>query len=129
MLPPGDRVIAWFSCGDASAAAAYMAIAKYGDAVEVCYCDTLAYEHPDNRRFLADVEKWLGRPVTVLRSEELRDACDNRGWLPEPNVGRVANGVPSRSHRLKCLGNAVVPQIPEIIGRAIMSVHNQGEHP
>ena len=61
--------------------------------------------------------------------QELRDACDNRGWLPEPNVGRVANGVPSRSHRLKCLGNAVVPQIPEIIGRAIMSVHNQGEHP
>ena len=61
--------------------------------------------------------------------QELRDACDNRGWLPEPNVGRVANGVPSRSHRLKCLGNAVIPQIPEIIGRAIMSVHNQGEHP
>ena len=61
--------------------------------------------------------------------QELRDACDNRGWLSEPNVGRVANGVPSRSHRLKCLGNAVIPQIPEIIGRAIMSVHNQGEHP
>jgi len=50
-------------------------------------------------------------------------------WRTEPNVGRVANGVPNRSHRLKCLGNAVIPQIPEIIGRAIMSVHNQGEHP
>jgi len=61
--------------------------------------------------------------------QEFRDACDKRGWLPEPNVGRVANGVPNRSHRLKCLGNAVIPQIPEIIGRAIMSVHNQGEHP
>ena len=31
-------------------------------------------------------------------------------WLPEPSVGRVANGVPSRVDRLKCLGNAVVPQ-------------------
>ena len=41
-------------------------------------------------------------------------------WQIEPNVGRVANGVPARSHRLKCLGNAVVPQIPELIGRAIM---------
>ena len=40
-------------------------------------------------------------------------------WLPEPAVGRVANGIPSRSHRLKCLGNAVVPPIPELIGRAI----------
>ena len=44
-----------------------------------------------------------------------------RIWETEPDVGRVANGVPSRSHRLKCLGNAVVPQIPELIGRAIKS--------
>jgi len=42
-----------------------------------------------------------------------------RIWEAEPDVGRVANGVPARSHRLKCLGNAVVPQIPELIGRAI----------
>ena len=41
-------------------------------------------------------------------------------WATEPCVGRVANGVPNLSHRLKCLGNAVVPQIPELIGRAIM---------
>ena len=41
-------------------------------------------------------------------------------WLPEPNVGRVAHGVPSRVDRLKCLGNAVVPQIPEMIGYAIL---------
>jgi len=44
-------------------------------------------------------------------------------WDAEPSVGRVANGVPNRSHRLKCLGNAVVPQIPELIGRAIMEAH------
>lgn len=31
-------------------------------------------------------------------------------WAIEPNVGRVANGVPHRVDRLKCLGNAVVPQ-------------------
>jgi DNA (cytosine-5)-methyltransferase 1 len=35
-------------------------------------------------------------------------------------VGRVANGVPARSHRLKALGNAVVPQIPQLIGYAIL---------
>lgn len=40
-------------------------------------------------------------------------------WSVEPDVGRVANGVPARSHRLRALGNAVVPQIPELIGRAI----------
>jgi DNA (cytosine-5)-methyltransferase 1 len=40
-------------------------------------------------------------------------------WSVEPNVGRVANGVSGRMDRLKQLGNAVVPQIPELIGRAI----------
>lgn len=42
-------------------------------------------------------------------------------WAVEPNVGRVVDGIPNRAHRLKCLGNAVVPPIPELIGRAIIS--------
>ena len=41
-------------------------------------------------------------------------------WATEPELGRVANGIPDRAHRLKGLGNAVVPQIPELIGRAIL---------
>ncbi len=41
-------------------------------------------------------------------------------WRAEPDVGRVAHGVHARVDRLKALGNAVVPQIPELIGRAIM---------
>jgi DNA (cytosine-5)-methyltransferase 1 len=53
------------------------------------------------------------------------ECCDGgRGkgnpWHIEPELGRVADGIPNRSHRLKQLGNAVVPQIPEAIGRAIM---------
>ena len=32
-------------------------------------------------------------------------------WEPEPNVGRVAHGVPNRIHRLRCLGNSIVPQV------------------
>jgi len=71
-----SRVIAWFSCGDASAVAAQLAVEKYGDRCEVCYCDTFAYEHPDNRRFFADVERWLGRPIKVLRSDEYSDIYD-----------------------------------------------------
>jgi DNA (cytosine-5)-methyltransferase 1 len=47
--------------------------------------------------------------------------CGLQGWWEiEPDVGRVADGIPARMDRLKGLGNAVVPQIPEIIGRAIM---------
>ena len=43
-------------------------------------------------------------------------------WPAEPDVGRVANGIPGRVDRLKQLGNAVVPQIPELIGLAIMEL-------
>lgn len=43
-------------------------------------------------------------------------------WSIEPDVGRVANGVPMRVDRLSGLGNAVVPQIPEIIGYSIMKL-------
>lgn len=46
-------------------------------------------------------------------------------WSSEPDVGRVANGIPGRVDRLKQLGNAVVPQIPEIIGRAILQTITQ----
>jgi DNA (cytosine-5)-methyltransferase 1 len=48
-------------------------------------------------------------------------------WLPEPNVGRVANGVPRRVDRLKALGNAVVPQIPEMIGYAILEAERAAQ--
>jgi DNA (cytosine-5)-methyltransferase 1 len=45
-------------------------------------------------------------------------------WLDgswERGIARVATGVPDKSARLKAIGNAVVPQIPEFIGRAILA--------
>tara|TARA_R100000808_G_scaffold13906_2_gene33305 strand:- start:4351 stop:5454 length:1104 start_codon:yes stop_codon:yes gene_type:complete len=42
-------------------------------------------------------------------------------WAVEPNVGRVAHGIPNRVDRLKQLGNSVVPQIPYLLGCAILS--------
>ena len=40
-------------------------------------------------------------------------------WTVEPDVVRVAHGVPARVDRLRGLGNAVVPQVAEVIGRMI----------
>ena len=43
-----------------------------------------------------------------------------RHWAVEPDVGRVAHGVPDRVDRLAALGNALIPQIPEWIGQRIV---------
>jgi len=43
-------------------------------------------------------------------------------WAIEPNVGRVAHGIPKRVDRIKGLGNAIVPQIAEQIGRVIKEI-------
>jgi DNA (cytosine-5)-methyltransferase 1 len=45
----------------------------------------------------------------------------------EPTIRRGADGIPNYAHRLKGLGNAVVPQIPEIIGRAIIEIQNKNQ--
>lgn len=43
-------------------------------------------------------------------------------WAAEPCVGRVANGISRRVDRLKCLGNAVVPQVAELIGGQVVKL-------
>lgn len=75
-FPAADRVLCWFSCGAASAVAADLAVKKYGSRAEVLYCDTFAHEHPDNRRFFADVERWIDHPIKVIRSAEYTDIYD-----------------------------------------------------
>ena len=47
-------------------------------------------------------------------------------WLPEPAVGRVANGIPRRLDRLKGLGNAIVPQVAQRIGETIKQIEAKG---
>jgi DNA (cytosine-5)-methyltransferase 1 len=62
-----------------------------------------------------NIQRWEGRGKTEIRFKELWDGW----WAAEPDVGRVANGIPFRVDRIKCLGNAVVPQVAEVIAKAI----------
>jgi DNA (cytosine-5)-methyltransferase 1 len=59
------------------------------------------------------------------RASEGRGASVERPWAVEPGVGRVAHGVPDRVDRLTALGNAVVPQCAEIVGRVIQQMVRQ----
>ena len=66
------------------------------------------------------LEGWLGPEVTRQAQRFFASAGEQDGWWQsEPDVGRVADGVPARVDRFRCLGNAIVPQIAELIGRAI----------
>jgi len=60
------------------------------------------------------IQEKVSRQTTGTRSE-----CES-GWSVEPDVGRVAHGISGRVHRLKALGNSIVPKIAEEIGKAIM---------
>ncbi len=66
-----------------------------------------------------------GRVITGRFSPGGCSSVDGSPWAIEPDVGRVANGVPNRVDRLKGIGNAVVPQVAEYIGRLIMTKEQQ----
>ena len=60
------------------------------------------------------------RPQILVRGSFRK----SKYWEAEPSMGRVADGVPNRVDRLKQLGNAIVPQIAELIGKAIIVKSN-----
>jgi DNA (cytosine-5)-methyltransferase 1 len=72
----------------------------------------------------ADEERRRGRPGKQ-RPGGRGEPTDGGWWLTEPDVGRVAHGVPARVDRLRSLGNALVPQIAEWIGHRILE-HEEG---
>ena len=61
-----------------------------------------------------------------LREGRRGESEDGGWWAVEPDVGRVAHGVPSRVDRLSALGNALVPQIAEWIGGRILEFEEGG---
>lgn len=88
------------------------------------------FGHDPSGRSETDVANAHGPRLEVWKGErgnsrqKFSAAIRTGWWCAEPNVGRVAHGIPRRVDRLRCLGNAVVPQIVEEIGRAIMRVNN-----
>ena len=117
----------WPAIDDSGADVAHAPLLSFG--AGLCQPDAAPERHQlgDGGCAVADPisERGCGRHAEREDAEDARQSPGHprsRTWDVEPDVGQVANGVPSRVDRLRCLGNAVVPQIPEIIGRAIMNV-------
>ncbi len=83
---------------------------------------------------VADTDLYImgrNRPTTNPRTPSRnrqhhagRETCNEcrQWWETEPDVGRVADGVPSRVDRLRGLGNAVVPQVAQHLGNIIKDI-------
>lgn len=71
MVNQGETIVVWFSCGAASAVAAKKTIELYGDKNNVRVVNNpVLEEHADNKRFLLDVQEWLGvRIETAVNSK------------------------------------------------------------
>ena len=64
------RIVCWFSCGAASAVATKLAIAENAGKLPlvIAYTEVME-EHPDNKRFLAECEKWFGQEIVILGND------------------------------------------------------------
>jgi DNA (cytosine-5)-methyltransferase 1 len=92
---------------------------------------------PVGSGYMADTERKRQQGQGKYEQSIFAEAFENRQtanalsggspeiWKVEPELGRVADGIRNRSHRLKGLGNAICPPISELIGRAILEAENE----
>jgi PP-loop superfamily ATP-utilizing enzyme len=68
-------IAVWFSCGAASSVAAKLIVEKYSKTHNILIVNNpVKEEHEDNRRFLNDVSKWIGKKIIESKSKEFPDA-------------------------------------------------------
>jgi len=68
-----------------------------------------------------------GEPKHIVTREQIERFAQyaKTQWTTEPKLDRVAYGISNRVHRLKGIGNAVVPQIPQFLGESILNFEKE----
>ena len=82
--------------------------------------------YPDDWRRRGGEKRDSAGPLLEFRTDDDRLGM-GQSWAREATsrIRRADYGIPEHVDRLRCLGNAVAPQIPEIIGRAIMRCEHE----
>lgn len=85
-------IVVWFSCGAASAVAAKLTIERYGKENVRVVNNPVMEEDEDNRRFLKDVEKWLGIEIEFATNDKYPscsavDVWEKRRYMSHPKGG------------------------------------------
>ena len=73
--------------------------------------------------FCTRLEGYWHKPCRT--SKEYATLSSSRLWATEPDVGRVANGVANRKHRLTALGNGQVPIVAARAYRILKATTNE----
>ena len=85
----------------------------------------VAYTESSNRDDYETISGDGGSPTQKVSRDGSSLSGEGSWWHTEPDVGRVAHGVPGRVYRLKGLGNSIVPKIAEEIGKAIIKAERE----
>lgn len=87
----GKTIAVWFSCGAASAVAAKKTIDLYGKDNKILIVNNpIIEEHPDNLRFLHDVEYWLGYPISFAINSKYPSCSTVDVWEKNKYMSGVA---------------------------------------
>ncbi len=81
----------------------------------------------EGRQSKRKTERILGKNSYEIRTKQrLREKNRQETWATDTGILRVAHGIPNRIHRIKCIGNAVVPQCAEFFAEIIKEKEKEG---
>lgn len=112
---PLTRMVCRFSCGAASAVATKLILAEHPPEQVLIVNAFVKEEHEDNRRFLADCEKWFGHPIIVVRNEKY-DASTDEIWRRKKFIINHRTAPCSTELKRETMGKLALPGDITVLG-------------